>query len=401
MKQLTTTVRYVWLILFFVFTVLATPLPAQAANVPSDSLEVSLLTCSPYEQEVYSLYGHTAIRCHDWRSGDDWVFNYGVFNFKKPFFVVRFIFGLTDYELGVVPFDIFIKEYERQGRQVTEQVLNLSTLEKWKLYQALASNYEDPSRREYRYNYFTANCTTKARDIITSCVDGTIVYPSNLGKEQSYRQMLHEMTRNHRWAALGNDLCLGARADMAVKGENHHFLPHNLMEDFCKAAIVKGNASRPLVDVNRVLLHRHSQQQGSASLFPTPTACALALLAISVGIALLEKRKDRCFVAVDILYFSVTATLGLVLTLLLFSQHPTTSTNLQWLLFNPLPLFFLPALAKQRTTRFWSVQLGLLLLFFAGAMIQDYAEGTEIVALCLLTRCWTHRDNILHRSKNQ
>lgn len=400
MKQLTTTVRYVWLSLFFVFTVLITPFSTQAANVPSDSLEVSLLTCSPYEQEVYSLYGHTAIRCHDWRSGNDWVFNYGVFNFKKPFFIARFVFGLTDYELGVVPFDIFIKEYDRQGRQVTEQVLNLSTPEKWALYQALASSYEDPLRREYRYNYFTANCTTKARDIITDCVDGTIVYPDKQKAASSYRQMLHELTQGHRWAALGNDLCLGAKADRMAKGEEHHFLPHNLMEDFDKASIVKGEASRPLVAESRMLLRGHAQQTG-APWCPTPTACALALLAISIGIVLLEQRKGRCFAFVDILYFSVTATLGLVLTLLLFSQHPTTSTNLQWLLFNPLPLFFLPALVRQRPTRFWAVLSGLLLLFFAGAIIQDYAEGTEIVALCLLTRCWAHRDQILHHSKNQ
>ena len=33
---------------------------------PMDSVEVSLLTCSPHE-EIYSLYGHAAIR---WHQGD-------------------------------------------------------------------------------------------------------------------------------------------------------------------------------------------------------------------------------------------------------------------------------------------------------------------------------------------
>ena len=73
-----------------------------------DSIEVSLLTCSPHE-EIYSLYGHTALRWHDLHqsgpsAGNDIAFNWGIFNFNKPYFVLRFVFGLTDYELGIMPF---------------------------------------------------------------------------------------------------------------------------------------------------------------------------------------------------------------------------------------------------------------------------------------------------------
>lgn len=69
---------------------------------PMDSIEVSLITCSPHE-EIYSLYGHSALRWHDLHNegptaGQDLVFNWGLFDFKKPYFVLRFVFGLTDYE---------------------------------------------------------------------------------------------------------------------------------------------------------------------------------------------------------------------------------------------------------------------------------------------------------------
>ena len=64
-----------------VFTLIVSQL---AYSQASDSIEVSLLTCAP-GTEVYSLYGHTAIRYHDLRTGEDLAFNYGVFNFKKPF----------------------------------------------------------------------------------------------------------------------------------------------------------------------------------------------------------------------------------------------------------------------------------------------------------------------------
>ena len=74
-----------------------------------DSVEVSLLTCSPHE-EIYSLYGHTALRWHDLNKGEDIAFNWGVFDFRKPFFIGRFVFGLTDYELGAYPYPLFRQE---------------------------------------------------------------------------------------------------------------------------------------------------------------------------------------------------------------------------------------------------------------------------------------------------
>lgn len=133
--------------------VFGTPITAAAQEQArrTDSIEVSLLTCAP-GNELYSLYGHTALRYHDLRTGEDWTFNYGVFSFRKPFFALRFVFGQTDYELGVMPFNAFREEYRREGRAVTEQVLNLSADEKRRLYDALADNYR-PENRTYRYNF--------------------------------------------------------------------------------------------------------------------------------------------------------------------------------------------------------------------------------------------------------
>ena len=153
----------------------------------SDSIEVSLLTCAP-GTEVYSLYGHTAIRYHDLRTGEDLAFNYGVFNFKKPFFSLRFLFGLTDYELGVCPYRYFAEEYRRRGSQVTEQVINMTTDEKAALYKALAENYK-PENREYRYNCLYDNCTTRARDMIVGNIRGKVRYISGEQK-QTFREIL-------------------------------------------------------------------------------------------------------------------------------------------------------------------------------------------------------------------
>ena len=136
-----------------------------------DSVEYSLVTCSPHE-EIYSLYGHTAIRMQDLHKSqsNDIVYNWGVFNFDAPHFVLRFVFGLTDYELEAASYDVFCKYYQYMGSSVTEQVLNLSSEEKVKLAQALAENCR-PENKVYRYNYFYDNCSTRPRDIISRSVN--------------------------------------------------------------------------------------------------------------------------------------------------------------------------------------------------------------------------------------
>lgn len=66
--------------------------PAQASGL--DSVRISLLTCGPHN-EVYSLYGHTAIRYENPAQGIDVAINYGMFSFNKPHFILRFVFGLS------------------------------------------------------------------------------------------------------------------------------------------------------------------------------------------------------------------------------------------------------------------------------------------------------------------
>ena len=349
-----------------------------------DSVEVSLLTCQPHD-EVYSLYGHTALRWHDLHKGKgDIAFNWGVFDFKKPHFVARFVFGLTDYELGGFPYQYFKQEYRRWGSMVTEQVLNLTAAEKQKLQQALEENLRDENRI-YRYNYFYNNCTTKARDIIEQCIAGKVEYAEREGYAPTYRQMVHEMTKKNPWAAFGNDLLLGIKAELTTNRQQQEFLPYNLMCDFARAQIYKDGAYRPLVKEQRLLVPP-GVQQIERSLLPGPVFMACLLFLVSLGIAFYEWRKKKICKWWDVLLMTVQGLVGIVLTVMIFSQHPTTSLNLNLLLFNPLPLLFIPAIIKGKRNTWRKVQLAMLVLFAIGGIFQSYAEGMWIVALCLLKR---------------
>lgn len=361
---------------------------ATKQNDPMDSVEVSLITCSPHE-EIYSLYGHTALRWHE--EGDtpqDIVFNYGVFDFKRPHFILRFVFGITDYELGVFPFPLFCAEYARWGSQVSEQVLDLTNDEKRRLRDALAENLR-PENRVYRYNFLYNNCSTKPRDLIERCLDGRVQYEPREDFQPTFREMIHEHTSRHPWAAFGNDLLLGVGADIKTNRSEQEFLPENLMYDFGHARVARSSGVKPLVLKNRVPVMPGVQVVKSD--FPlSPTTCGLLLTALSLLIAFGEYRRKRTYKWWDVALMLLTGCAGIVITAMFFSQHPTTSTNLQLLLLNPLPLFFLPNVVRRRPTRWWLLSAVLLGAFLAGGAWQDYAEGMELVALCLLIRIWSN-----------
>ena len=358
---------------------------------PVDSIEISLLTCSPHN-EVYSLYGHTALRIRDSISKQDWAVYYAVFDFSKPLFVPRFVFGLTDYEMGIFPFRLFCEEYKYFGSSITEQVLDLTAEEKARIVQAIMRNYE-PQNREYRYNFFYKNCTTQARDVIYDNLPLDVTYKTNRTKDlPSYRELIHEYNEEFRWARCGNDLLLGVGADKNTTIDEQQFLPEKLMNDFDKAYV--GN--RKLVKEKKVLFEARKYE--GTEVLPmmikpttiTPTHVGTALLVLIIILTLAEWRTKKLFYWVDAILMVTCGLAGILLFLMLFSQHPTVRVNLQLLLLNPLPLFFVVRMIKRSRKKQtdWQFRMWIILicLFFAGSAIQHYAEGMHLLAASLLIR---------------
>ena len=91
----------------------------------TDSIQFSLLTCAP-GNEIYALFGHTAIRYQNFSRGVDLVFNYGMFSFNTQHIVYRFVKGETDYQLGITHYPYFESEYAFRGASVYQQILNLT-----------------------------------------------------------------------------------------------------------------------------------------------------------------------------------------------------------------------------------------------------------------------------------
>ena len=99
----------------------------------SEQAQVSLITYGTGE-EVYSVFGHSAIRIYDPENDIDWTYNYGTFDFSTPHFYSKFVRGNLNYFLTISDFKRAINFYKRENRFVDEMVLNFTSVQKQKLF---------------------------------------------------------------------------------------------------------------------------------------------------------------------------------------------------------------------------------------------------------------------------
>ena len=319
---------------------------AQQVSI-SDSAVVSLLTCSPGE-EVYSKFGHTAIRIADRRNNIDVVFNYGIFSFETSNFYYKFIKGETDYQLGIYDTRNFLPEYAQRNSMVVEQVLNLSPAEKRDLFDLLMQNYL-PENRTYRYNFIFDNCATRPRDKILASLHGYVKFQENY-ESKTFRQLVGSYVGNDTWLKFGIDLVFGIRADRIATESESMFLPEVLMGEFQTAQITaRVGGTKKLISERRILVQKIDTKEESTFWLFKPMAFSMILLIIGSAITFWDTKRKYYYRPFDAFLFGLTGVAGLIIAyLMFFSLHPLVKSNLNILWLNPLSLLIVSLLWVRR-----------------------------------------------------
>ena len=357
---------------FFVSTLLLMFLTlnslSSTAYISSESARFTLLTCTP-GPDLYSLFGHSAIRYQDTIRGKmvDWVYNYGTFIFDEDFYV-KFARGKLDYVLSKQDFPFFQEEYIYSGRGIFEQELLFTSKEKQKLLDLLEENYL-PQNRTYRYDFFYDNCSTRIRDIIIhatsglestssmgfthpdadeikriSRIDFSFVYPQS----NTFRQTIQSYLDYQPWSDFGIDLALGFPCDKEVGKGEYMFLPDSLMKDFNYAHY----DGRALAAQAIEILPQEFELTMDTILTPMLAMALFFILHLVVGI--LCRRKKRIQISDRFLFF-ITGLLGVfVVFLWFFTDHTATKWNFNLLWANPLNLYM--AFGPARTWSGWKMK---------------------------------------------
>jgi hypothetical protein len=372
--------------------------PSPPANDLASRLEVSLITIGP-GVEAYEKFGHNMIRLHDPSTGFDASYNWGMFSFDEPNFIGRFIQGRMEYWMAALDTAAELQRYQNDDRSIWIQYLNLTPDEKILLARKLEAN-RLPQNRNYRYDYYRDNCSTRVRDALNEAANGAIRRSTEgINTHTTFRWHTRRLSQDDAWLYVALDYILGHPVDVEIDRWQEGFLPVKLMEHLRTIQTTDATGAQvPLVAHEQQLYQSTKFFERSA---PPQHAIWLFLLAgfaLAAAFAILPRRPNRgpkiFFAILAIAWSLLGGTGGAISTWgFFFTDHVVSYYNENWLQLSPfmLPLIvFIPAmlLGKPWGTR-WSVHFALLtaalsLLGFAIQILPNMNQPNgEIIALTL------------------
>jgi len=308
---------------------------AYAQRQLSENAQISVLTCDT-GNELYSLFGHTAIRINDPANGIDVVFNYGMFDFRTPNFYLKFIKGDLQYFVSTSSFEDFYADYLYNHRAVYEQQLNLTLVQKQKLFDELVQVLSSQDRY-YTYKFIDRNCTTMVVDRVNANINGHLslkVKDSGL----TNRRILYGYLSDHFYENLGINIMFGAKTD---KDFYKLYLPLQLMESIS----ISTNNGKPLTNATKIV-NPKTEESAAFSLWNNWYTYVLFLLVV----IMINRRS------IYLTWFIVMGALGVFLFAVgFYSLHEELDLNYNILLFNPL--FFVLVYFALRDKLKWAVKM--------------------------------------------
>lgn len=299
------------------------PFPT-VADVPqlSDESVISIVTIYPGE-EVYSLFGHTAVRVTDPALNLDLSYNYGTFDFNQPNFILRFVRGFMAYRLADDPFDLTMRHYRFQNRSVVEQVLDLELSDRQSVFQFLESNLL-PENAVYPYDFIYDNCSTRPRDLLQWALGARLSMDEYVPPDKTLRELIADHVESEPLLHFGIDLGLGMPMDQEPSAQTALFLPIELFRALDAATV----DSRPLVVRTDMLFQAHDIRKSSFD-YVTLLTTLLLIGAISGTFLLKSSRGLRIF---DAVLMTIIGVLGIVLfAMWFFTEHHVTKFNIDLL----------------------------------------------------------------------
>jgi len=332
-----------------------------------DRYEVSLLTMDQGD-DLWELFGHNAILIRDGSTGQDLVWNWGLFSLDDPHFLAGFIQGTMLYSIGPTSLGPFLDSYRSANRSVYANEIFLTDGEAEELDRLVRENFE-PENRAYVYDYFLDNCSTRVRDVLDTVLGGEIrerfvAEPTSM----SYRWHVRRLLQRATWIVRGGSVLIGMRGDEPRTEWEAMFAPMEtmrLLEGFERDAGL--GRAEPLLGERQVLV-----RADRPATLSVPPPFSFLWLAGGLGLGVLVMALGRAaragghfrrasLAATIALWGIFSGVLGSVMILAWFTAHEFAHWNVNVLLTSPLalPLSLIVIMASIRE-RWWLGAIGQL-----------------------------------------
>jgi len=317
---------------------------------PGSHLRVWLVTAAQGDA-VWEQYGHNAIRILDSETGLDVSYNWGYFDFQQVDFIPRFLQGRMLYMMLPLRTRGMIDSYRLLDREVVIQELALSPAQKIELQRAAEENAL-PENRDYFYQYFLDNCSTRVRDLLDQVLGGALSGAFvDRPTGTSYRDHTRRLTQVDPLIYTGIELLLGTPTDQPISVWEEMFLPMTLRDHIRELTVLDADGvTRPLVMSEETVVRSSRPAEPSVAKNWLPL---YALLGLVLG-ALLASMGTRHVMAsrpleilvrsVGTAWCAIAGVGGTILVLLLFTDHTFAHWNENLFLFHPVLLVLALAL---------------------------------------------------------
>lgn len=316
-------------------------------EVSEEGAEAWLITIGP--GEIYwQRFGHNAIWLREPATGLDHTFNFGYFDFEQEDFFLRFLRGRMLYFSVAQPANREFEFYQQDNRSIRAQKLSLSKGQYLQLRDFLLNEVK-PENREYRYDYYLSNCSTRIRDALDIALDGTLSSRTkNISADLNFRDQTRRLTQMEFWYHLGLELGLGYPVDRAVSRWDEMFIPMVVADEIATMSRQATETGEALVTIDTMLFTATSPSPADA---PASTWFRYLLLGFLVtGLAWLSGKfmPPVWLEGLSLAWVLNAAIIGFGLAALwLLTDHEVTRPNANLLLFNPLLLLALLPLFRR------------------------------------------------------
>ena len=223
-----------WLVLSS--SALAQEAPSDSVSAePGSNLEVYLVTAGPGDL-IYERFSHNALWIRDRDAGTDIAYNWGIFSFDQESFIKRLAQGRMLYAMYGSDMGAMLRQYQADDREVVAHRVNLTPSERLEL-QSLAQAMDTDANRDYLYNYYLDNCSTRVRDALDQVLGGQI--EERWRGEMtgtSFRWHTRRLLRSVPWAYYGPlayygiQFVLGNPGGDEISSWEEMFLPLRLLQ---------------------------------------------------------------------------------------------------------------------------------------------------------------------------
>lgn len=390
-----------------------------ARSRPED-LIISLVTMGPGD-DIYNYFGHNALTVQDRTRRALHLYNFGMFSFGRDM-LPNYLKGRLTFWVADMPARATFAHYIAMNRSVRVQELNLPPAARKAMADSLATNAL-PENRNYLYEHFWNNCSTRLRDLIDAAIGGQFKRALTQPARMSHRGHTRRYAQKNPGVDFALVFWMNDEMERPITEWDELFLPEELERQVARMRYIDaGGKAIPLAATSYTI---YEARRPPVPDRPPRSWPWTLLFGCSGGVALwltalwMRRRASRLaralFGVLHAVFGSVFGLYGTVGFLMwAFTEHAVTFHNENQLLANPITLCFLPlgiamALGSNRALR-WTgylfntlaaMSLSLLVLKLLPSFNQDTSLTMTLLLPLNLGGALAHRVLHSHLPQNE